>query len=186
MFAPCQDGHQFRQEHGLVGKFVVLYAGAHGISNDLEVILQAAKQLSALDTIRFVFIGDGKEKNNLVALSKDLGIHNVVFLPPIPKSEIPIALAAADACIAILKPIDMYKTTYPNKVFDYMAAGRAVILAIDGVIREVVEDAGAGNLRFSREPGATGACCSPIIECAANLPPDGISRPSVHQRIVFT
>ena len=144
MFDPCLNGNQFRQEHDLVGKFVVLYAGAHGISNDLEVILQAARQLSSLDTIRFVFIGDGKEKNNLVALSKDLEIHNVVFLPPIPKSEIPTALAAADACIAILKPLDMYKTTYPNKVFDYMAAGKAVLLAIDGVIREVVEGAGAG------------------------------------------
>jgi len=54
------------------------------------------------------------------------------------------ALAAADACLAILKPIEMYKTTYPNKVFDYMAAGRPVILAIDGVIRQVVEEANAG------------------------------------------
>ena len=56
----------------------------------------------------------------------------------------PSALAAADACIAILKPVEMYKTTYPNKVFDYMAAGKPVILAIDGVIREVVENANAG------------------------------------------
>jgi glycosyltransferase involved in cell wall biosynthesis len=56
----------------------------------------------------------------------------------------PKALAAADLCIAILKPIEAYKTTYPNKVFDYMAAGRPVLLAIDGVIREVVEQAGAG------------------------------------------
>ncbi len=49
--------------------------------------------------------------------------------------------AGANACIAILKPLELYKTTYPNKVFDYMAAGKPVILAIDGVIREVVENA---------------------------------------------
>lgn len=144
MFDPAQDGHIFRQNHGLVDKFVVLYAGAHGISNDLQVILEAAKKCSSSETIRFVLIGDGKEKENLVTRAKNLGLHNVLFLPPIPKSEMPHALAAADACIAILKPIDAYKTTFPNKVFDYMAAGRAVILAIDGVIREVVEDAGAG------------------------------------------
>jgi glycosyltransferase involved in cell wall biosynthesis len=54
------------------------------------------------------------------------------------------AISAADACVAILKPIELYKTVYPNKVFDYMAAGRPVILAIDGVIREVVENACAG------------------------------------------
>ena len=66
-------------------------------------------------------------------------LENVLFLPPVPKSEMPAALAGADACIAILKPLDAYKTTYPNKVFDYMAAARPVVLAIDGVIREVVE-----------------------------------------------
>ena len=53
-------------------------------------------------------------------------------------------LAASDLCVAILKNIQMFRTTYPNKVFDYMAAGRPVVLAIDGVIREVVEEADAG------------------------------------------
>ena len=52
--------------------------------------------------------------------------------------------ARADVCLAILKPIELYKTTYPNKVFDYMAAGKPVLLAIDGVIRTVVDSAKAG------------------------------------------
>jgi len=62
----------------------------------------------------------------------------------VPKTEMARILSAADACVAILKPIELYKTTYPNKVFDYMAAGKPVILAIDGVIRQVVEDAKCG------------------------------------------
>jgi glycosyltransferase involved in cell wall biosynthesis len=53
-------------------------------------------------------------------------------------------LAASDACVATLQDIVMFRTTYPNKVFDYMAAGRPTILAIDGVIREVVEAAHGG------------------------------------------
>ena len=77
-----------------------------------------------------------------MAQAKDL--PNVTFLPSVPKAEMASALAGADACIAILKPLEEYKTTYPNKVFDYMAAGRPVALAIDGVIREVVEAAGCG------------------------------------------
>jgi lipopolysaccharide/colanic/teichoic acid biosynthesis glycosyltransferase len=56
----------------------------------------------------------------------------------------PGILAASDACVAILKDIPMFRTTYPNKVFDYMAAGRPTILAIDGVIREVIEAANGG------------------------------------------
>jgi glycosyltransferase involved in cell wall biosynthesis len=62
----------------------------------------------------------------------------------------PGVLAAADACIGILKPLEEYKTTYPNKVFDYMAAGRPIVLAIDGVIRDVVDSAGCG---FFAAPG---------------------------------
>src|SRR5512141_976211 len=73
-----------------------------------------------------------------------MGLKNVMFVASVPKGEIPDALAAADACIAILKPLEEYKTTYPNKVFDYMAAGRPVVLAIEGVIREVVEAADCG------------------------------------------
>jgi glycosyltransferase involved in cell wall biosynthesis len=64
------------------------------------------------------------------------------------------ALAAADACLAILKPISLYATVYPNKVFDYMAAGRPVILAIDGVIRQVVEQAGGGLFTPPGDPAA--------------------------------
>jgi glycosyltransferase involved in cell wall biosynthesis len=73
-----------------------------------------------------------------------MNLTNLIFVPPAAKAEMPAVLAAADACIAILKPVELYKTTYPNKVFDYMAAGRPVVLAIDGVIRQVVESAGAG------------------------------------------
>ncbi len=53
-------------------------------------------------------------------------------------------LAGSNVCLATLKNIPMFRTTYPNKVFDYMAAGRPTILAIDGVIRQVVDAAGGG------------------------------------------
>jgi glycosyltransferase involved in cell wall biosynthesis len=53
-------------------------------------------------------------------------------------------LAASDVCLATLMNIPLFATTYPNKIFDYMAAGRPTILAIDGVIRDVVEKADGG------------------------------------------
>ncbi len=143
MFDPAKAGTGFRLAHGLGDGFVALYAGAHGLSNDLDVVLRAAALLTGKH-IRVAFVGDGKEKPALQRRASELGLGNVTFVPPLPKSEMPEALAAADACIAILKPLEEYKTTYPNKVFDYMAAGRPVVLAIDGVIREVVEAAGSG------------------------------------------
>jgi glycosyltransferase involved in cell wall biosynthesis len=150
MFDPRQDGAPFRQAHDLEGKFVLLYAGAHGISNDLGVLLRAAHLLQeqARDSHQtrpiIVLLGDGKEKASLQQQAAESGLQNVLFLPPVAKSQMSLALAGADACIAILKPISLYATVYPNKVFDYMAAGKAVLLAIDGVIRQVIEEAGAG------------------------------------------
>jgi glycosyltransferase involved in cell wall biosynthesis len=142
MFDPADHGTAFRAAHHFQNKFIALYAGAHGMSNDLQLLLEAAHLLEGGKNIQFVFLGDGKEKPALMAQAKHL--TNVTFLPPVPKNEMAGALAGADVCIAILKPLEEYKTTYPNKVFDYMAAGRPVALAIDGVIRAVVEAADCG------------------------------------------
>ena len=163
MFNPLDIGRDFRQNNNLKNKFVVLYAGAHGMSNDLDVVLQAARivqdqeiQWKAPGThiVQFILLGDGKEKAALQARAKEMGLDNVRFLPPVPKNQMGDALAGSDACLAILKPLDEYKTTYPNKVFDYMAAGRPVILAIDGVIRDVVEKAGCGLFAQPGDPVA--------------------------------
>ncbi|RME87793.1 MAG: glycosyltransferase WbuB [Anaerolineae bacterium] len=165
MFDPSDEGAAFRRSHGLEGKFVVLYAGAHGMSNDLDVVLDAARLLEGEPHIQIVLLGDGKEKPRLVARAHEMGLTNVTFLPPLPKRRMPEALAAADACIAILKPLEAYKTTYPNKVFDYMAAGRPIVLAIDGVIRQVVEAADCG---LFTPPGDPQAMARAIRQLAAD------------------
>jgi glycosyltransferase involved in cell wall biosynthesis len=161
MFDPNSDGHAFRQQHHLGSEFTVLYAGAHGISNDLEVVLSAAQLTREHREIQYVFVGDGKERVNLIAKAQNLGLPNVQFLPSIPKQQMSGALAAADACIAILKPLDLYQTTYPNKVFDYLAAARPVIMVIDGVIRQVVEEANAG---IFVQPGDANALAQAILK----------------------
>ncbi len=154
MFNSGDDGSAFRNKHALTGRYVVLYAGAHGVSNDLEVVLSAAKLTAFQPEIVYVFVGDGKEKQNLMQLADQLGLDNVRFIPAVAKEEMGGVLAAADACIAILKPVELYKTTYPNKVFDYMAAARPVLCAIDGAIREVVETAPAGIFVTPGDPAA--------------------------------
>lgn len=165
MFDPFNFGAKFRRSNHLRDKFVVMYAGAHGMSNDLEVLLDAAKLLESNREIQVVLLGDGKEKFNLQAYAVQMGVRNVLFLPPVPKTEMAAALAGSDACVAILKPIDEYKTTYPNKVFDYMAAGRPVVLAIDGVIRDVVVAADCG---VTPTPGDAQSLADAIASLEAN------------------
>jgi len=151
MFDPQKTGITTKDPNR---EFIALYAGAHGMSNDLGIVLQAAEMLKERADINIVLLGDGKEKPALQKLAQNLELTNLQFLPPVPKNEMPDALAGADACIAILKPIPLYGTVYPNKVFDYMAAGKPVLLAIEGVIREVIEEAGAGIAIPPGDPAA--------------------------------
>lgn len=147
-------GEEQRKAWGLEGKKIVLYAGAHGISNDLGVVLNAAQILIGRQDIAFVMVGDGKEKGNLMRQAEEMGLSNVHFEPPVNKKGISDVFAGATVCLAILKPLEWYKTTYPNKVFDAMAAGKPVLLCIDGVIRELVENTDAGRFAAPGNPEA--------------------------------
>jgi len=151
MFNPNVDGSSVREKLGLKDKFLVLYAGAMGQAHDLYTVLSAAKCLndqrsSPVDEshIHFVFFGAGKERANLEAEAQKLGLKNVLFAGICPKKEMPMVVASADVCLAILQNIPMSRTTYPNKVFDYMAAARPTVLVIDGVVREIIETSGGG------------------------------------------
>src|SRR5262249_55244077 len=144
MFDPAADGRALKEEFKLTSKFVVVYAGALGMANDIGTLLNAAELLGNEPDIHFLLAGGGKERANLEAQTSQRGLRNVTFTGPLPKSRMPEVLAAADVCVATLKNIPMFTTTYPNKVFDYMAAGRPTVLGIDGVIRSVVEAAGGG------------------------------------------
>lgn len=160
MFTPDANGQTIRQRWHLEDHFVVTYAGALGLANDIPVVLQAAAQLQDHDQIRFLIVGDGKERAGLEAQAQQLRLANVIFTGSQPKSEIPAILAASDACLAILQNIPLFRTTYPNKVFDYMAAERPIILAIDGVIREVIEAANGG---VSVPPGDATALAQAVL-----------------------
>lgn len=154
MFDTSASGAVFRSEHGFGDAFLALYAGAHGMSNDLGTLVEAARLLQT-ENVRVVLVGDGKEKPALEASAA--GLPNITFVSSVPKRRMADVLAAADAGIAILKALPAYTTTYPNKVFDYMAAGRPVILAIDGEIRKVVEAADCGVFVQPGDPQALAA-----------------------------
>lgn len=142
-FDPAERGDVRRAAWGATDRFVILYAGALGPANGLEVVLDAAAALRDTPAL-FVLVGDGKARGALAADAAARGLTNVRFVPAQPKRAMREILGAADACLATLRDIPLFRTTYPNKVFDYMAAGRPVLLGIDGVIREVVERARAG------------------------------------------
>ncbi len=125
--------------------FIAIYLGNIGVANDIETIIEAAKKLSGYKDILFVIMGGGIKKMEFERYVSENNISNVKLIGSLPKAEIPGILAEVDVCIATLKNIPLFRTTYPNKVFDYMAAEKPTALAIDGVMREVIEASEGGT-----------------------------------------
>lgn len=166
MFNPGVDGSSIRKELNLDDKFVVLYAGALGQANDIDTILRAAQRLNNDNKIRFVLFGDGKERTRLQSEAERMNLSNVIFAGVRAKKEMPYVVASADVCLAILQDIPMFRTTYPNKVFDYMAAGRATVLVIDGVSRKLIEDSYGGAYV---QPGDDQQLAETILDLSKNV-----------------
>jgi glycosyltransferase involved in cell wall biosynthesis len=134
----------FRKEHDLHDKFVITYVGAHGVANHLDQLLDAGKLLE--DTpVLFLLIGQGMEKERLKKKAKEMGVINVRFLDPVPKHEVFKFILASDMGASVLKKVDTFKTVYSNKTFDYFSCQKPILMAIDGVSRELLEKADAGT-----------------------------------------
>lgn len=144
LFQPDETGAAFRRQWQLDDKFVVMYAGSLGMANDLDTFLAAAAELRQEEQVQFVLAGGGKERTRLESRVRQWGLTNVTFAGHFAKKDAGAVLAAADVCVATLQDIPEFRLPFPNKVFDYMAAGRPILLAIDGDIRQVVERAEAG------------------------------------------
>lgn len=137
------DVAKFKREEGLVGKFIITYVGAHGVANHLQQLVEAAKLLEDTNA-HFLLIGQGMEKKKLIKLAKHLNCINISFIDPVPKSDVFKYILASDIGTSVLKNVDTFKTIYSNKTFDYMSCKKPILMAIDGVSRELVEDADAG------------------------------------------
>lgn len=145
-YQPGPPDEDFRKEYGLEDKLVAAYVGTLGMASGLEVALQASRQLKEEgdDSIRFLLVGDGAQKEALVRQVEEEGLEHVVFTGRLPKERMPAVLRSADICFIHLKKSELFKTVLPSKLFEAFAVGRAVVLGVDGNAREVLEDADAG------------------------------------------
>lgn len=137
------DVNKFKTDNDLVEKFVIIYVGAHGVANHLDQILDTAKLLKD-NNVLFLLIGDGMEKPRLIKRANDENIQNVRFINPVPKADVFKYILASNMGTSVLKSVETFKTVYSNKTFDYMACKKPILMAIDGVSRELVEQADAG------------------------------------------
>jgi glycosyltransferase involved in cell wall biosynthesis len=145
------------------GHCLVLYVGTHGISQGLPEVADAAAAL-ADRPVRFAFVGEGADKERLRRRVAELGLSNSTMLPGVPHEEVPALLAAADVCLVPLRDVPLFGTFIPSKMFEFLAAGKAVIGAVAGESAQILREAGAVVV----PPGDSGALAEAIGELAAS------------------
>ncbi len=138
------DSDELRRELQWENKFVITYVGAHGVANHLEQLFDAAELLKDTNVL-FVMIGMGMRKSFLIEEKERRQLDNVIFFDPVPKVEIFKYILASDMGASVLKNVETFKTIYSNKTFDYMSCKKPVLMAIDGVSRDLIEESKAGS-----------------------------------------
>ncbi|MDQ1813149.1 glycosyltransferase family 4 protein [Massilia sp. CCM 9210] len=135
------------------GKFIVGYAGTHGVANALDTLLDAAA-LVADRRVAFVLAGGGPDKPRLVQLARERGLHNVHFLDPVPKEQVPALLACFDVAYIGWQRQRLYRYGIaPNKLIDYMMAGRPILHSVEAG-NDPVADARCGLTVAPQDPAA--------------------------------
>ena len=135
-------------------RFVVLYAGLHGLAHGLETALLAAGELRAHPDILFLFVGDGPQKAALQEQAARVGLTNVLFHDAVPEAELPAAIGMADVGLDTRRRLGISQDTLPVKMFSYMACARPVLLSAEGESTELLSRAGAGVAVPPEDPPA--------------------------------
>ncbi len=143
-------------------KLLIGYTGAHGLANALDTVIDAAKLLGN-EPVRFLLVGHGPEKARLVDRCSSEGIQNVLFLPAVSKPAVPGLLSAMDVLYIGLKSEPLFRFgVSPNKLIDYMMAGRPILYAIESGNNPVM-DASCGFSTPPENPAALAASIRQIL-----------------------
>jgi glycosyltransferase involved in cell wall biosynthesis len=147
------SGNAGRRELGVpADRFLVTFAGMHGIAQGLPSVLDSAERLNGETQIAFV--GDGPLKEQLITDARSRGLQNVSFHPQVSLDRVPEILSASDALLVPLSGHPTFRQFVPSKMIDCMATGKPVILSAAGESVRLLEGAGAGIAVTPEDPVA--------------------------------
>jgi colanic acid biosynthesis glycosyl transferase WcaI len=160
---PLERSNSYRAEYGLEGKTVVMYAGNVGLSQSLELLLDAARATVDRSDVVYVVNGAGSTLADLTASAA--GLPNVRFVPMQPLERLPEVLAAADIHVVPLKA-GLSRSSVPSKTYSILAAGRPLLAGVDkgSEVQRIVEAAGAGIAVEPDDAGAFVAALTSLLD----------------------
>jgi len=134
-----KDQNSFIVNNNLTGKFIVMYSGNLGYKEDLEIILDTARCFTKSENVKFVILGGGARKNELINKVNSENISNILFLPYQEKKDLKYSLSAADLHIIATKK-ELSSIIVPSKIYGIMASGRPFLswMKKDSEIGEIV------------------------------------------------
>jgi glycosyltransferase involved in cell wall biosynthesis len=167
VIAPDEPAYRRLKAWQTEERFVVIYAGALGPPNNIDVLVNTAERLrqEGDDRLRILIVGRGELQSDLSRMISALGLEDRVGLyPQVPKAHALALMEAADAGYISLKPMPIFRYGIsPNKLYDYMLSRLPVVSAIEAA-NDPVSEAGCG---FTVKPGDTKAIADALRQLAS-------------------
>lgn len=135
----------FREQYNIPkNKTIISYVGNVGISQNLEIIIGAAKKIED-NNILFLVVGEGLEKRRLLRLVKEKHLDNkILFLDALPRDKIKDIYQLSDILFLQLKDLIIFKRTIPSKIFEYLGSGLPIIYGLNGIAADILDESGSG------------------------------------------
>ncbi|MGC8651303.1 MAG: glycosyltransferase family 4 protein [Minisyncoccia bacterium] len=153
-FAQKIDHSFVERQYNLYGKFVVLYTGLLGYAQAPEIMIEAANVLREKNDIVFLIVGTGPLEEKLKIEARKFKLTNIIFTGLRPHQEMPQYVSLADVCLIPYKNQETFQNNLPSKMFDYLAAGKPMIINLEGEASRMILEAQAGLLVKPEDPQA--------------------------------
>ncbi|MBU8771512.1 glycosyltransferase family 4 protein [Cytobacillus oceanisediminis] len=152
-FKPLEKDQEIIKKAGLEGKKVFTYAGNFGYAQGLDSVLHAAALVKdSHPDVHFLFVGDGQEKDKLLAIKEELQLTNVTFYGSVPLDEMPKIFSVSDFSIVSLRNIDLFKGARPSKIFPAISTGTPVLYCGVGESAEILNEYSCGKIAPPENP----------------------------------
>ena len=164
-YGPRPRDRALAETWGLEGCFVVGYVGTHGMAHALGSVLDAADRLRHVERLRFILVGSGAERIELMTEARHRRLDNVVFLPPQPKDDIGAVWSLCDVALVHLKNSPVFREVIPSKMFEAMGMGLPLVVASpDGEASRILAADEAGIWVPAEDPDALARATMKLLE----------------------